>query len=147
MTSLHIIVNIFTKYHEDTFTKFWPLTCKCDLDFWHGVMGLVRDTLIMTYILTKLYENGIMTFEVTAWTRSDGRKYTRKYIHSKVANYGDCLAHRKWVQQKLYYFPFMHVYITQKHLFWSFNQILSVVVIWKCDEKSMTDRRWTKQRD
>ena len=25
-------------------THFWPLTSKCDLDLWHRVMGLVRDT-------------------------------------------------------------------------------------------------------
>ena len=38
--------NNFSSYGPDKpkNAHFWPLTSKCDLDLWHRVMGLIRDT-------------------------------------------------------------------------------------------------------
>ena len=93
LTHLHIIRNIFTKYHEDTtiacevmaWTMYklpsfdlWPpsVTFTFDIESW---LLYVTHLLIMIYIskLTKLFENASMTFEVTARTRSDARTIAR----------------------------------------------------------------------
>ena len=57
-TRLHMTLDIYTKFYEDTTITyqvmartsfkmpiFYILTSKCDLDLWHRVMGLIRDTL------------------------------------------------------------------------------------------------------
>ena len=84
-TRLHIIVNISTKYHEDTTitcevmarTRYklqnfdlWPLSVTLTFDIESWVLYATR-LLIMLNISTKLYENTTMTCEVTARTRSD----------------------------------------------------------------------------
>ena len=58
------------------------MTLVFDIESW--VLFVTR-LFIFINILTKLYENAAITFEVTARTRSDGRTH----IHSKVANCGD----------------------------------------------------------
>ena len=58
------------------------MTLTFDIKSW--VLYATR-LLIIINILTKLYENATITFEVTAWTSS----HVRTHIHSKVANCGD----------------------------------------------------------
>ena len=48
--------------------------------------------LIIINILTKLYKKATITFEVTAWKRSDTLTHALTHTHSKVGNCGDYVA-------------------------------------------------------
>ena len=90
-TRLHNMVNISTKFHEHTIITYevmartrhtlhifdlWPLSVTLTFDIESWVLYATR-LLIIINILTKLYENATITFEVTARTSSDGRTHAR----------------------------------------------------------------------
>ena len=86
-TRLHNMVNISTKFHEDTTITYevmartrhklhifylWLLSVTLTFDIESWVLWATR-LLIIINILTKLYENATITLEVTARTSSDRR--------------------------------------------------------------------------
>ena len=112
-TRLHNMVNISTKFHEDTTITYevmartrhklhifylWPLSVTLTFDIESWVLYATRLHIIIN-ILTKLYENATITFKVTARTRSDGRKHAHTLKSGKLWRL--CLAHRKRARQKL----------------------------------------------
>ena len=117
-TRLHNMVNISTKFHEDTTITYevmartrhklhifdlWPLSVTLTFDIEAWVLYATR-LLIIINILTKLYENATITFEVTARTSSDGRTHALTHAHTLKSGklWRLCLAHRKRARQKCY---------------------------------------------